>query len=354
VFAKMHSDFINEISKTSIITFPFAITSLRNKHDNILRLLQGAYAVKVSGKKELIQTKLTYLRDRVKNTAYLSTEKKMIYSNSLEVIAGTVFERSSSLRDLDTALKSLESQDRNITSDIEAIRKEAVYSEITTYKSTCEKLREYFVEKHSIVEIDLADSCIVSADMLLGAGYKENGAEFIESLARERVFGLLQKATQAKQKIQQDEQYALLQKRKAEERLTLVPPSPRQEGKIVVINIDLQRLYAYENGKTIFASAVPITTGKYGFETVYGEFSIYLKERLHKMSSPFPGIYYDDVVNYWMPFYLGYGLHDAPWRYVYGTQDYTAIGSHGCVNMPLNETIILYNWAEVGTRVIVI
>ena len=74
---------------------------------------------------------------------------------------------------------------------------------------------------------------------------------------------------------------------------------------------------------------------------------------MHQMQSPFPGIYYDDVVNYWMPFYLGYGLHDAPWRSVYGTQDYVGVGSHGCVNMPLYETSILYNWAEVGTKVVV-
>ncbi|MCX6730485.1 MAG: L,D-transpeptidase, partial [Candidatus Roizmanbacteria bacterium] len=171
---------------------------------------------------------------------------------------------------------------------------------------------------------------------------------------RERVFAAMQKATQAKQQLIQDEQYALAAKKKEEERLTVVPPAPRQEGKIVVVNLNLQRLYAYENGLTLFPNAVPITTGKQGFETVTGEFAIYIKEQQHKMVSPFPGIYYDDVVNYWMPFYLGYGLHDAPWRAVYGTQDYGIVGSHGCVNIPFKETSILYNWAVVGTRVIVL
>ena len=143
-------------------------------------------------------------------------------------------------------------------------------------------------------------------------------------------------------------------KQKEVERLTLVPPAPRQEGKVIVVNLNLQRLYAYENGKSIFPSAVLITTGKRGFETVTGEFAVYLKEQQHKMVSPFPGIHYDDVVNYWMPFYLGYGLHDAPWRSIYGTQDYPDVGSHGCVNMPLKDTVVLYNWAEIGTKVIVL
>ncbi len=354
VFSKMYEDFINETKKTSLFVFPFTIGDSKNKHDNILRLLQGAYATKVAEKKELIQSKLTYLRDRVKSSPHLSSGKKLSYSDTFEVIAGTVFERNAPLKDLGTALKSLESQDGNVTKDIEIIRKESIYTEIADYKRQCEDLRLYFIEKNSDKGIVLADSCIASANKLLGPGYKENGADFIESLSRERVFTLVQKTTQTKQQIVQDEQYALLQKKREEERLTLVPPAPRQEGKIVVVNIGLQRLYAYENGKTLFSTAVPITTGKYGFETVYGEFAVYLKERMHQMRSPFPGIYYDDIVNYWMPFYLGYGLHDAPWRSIYGTQDYSSVGSHGCVNMPFNETRILYNWAEVGTRVIVI
>lgn len=354
VFSKMYTDFIDETNKTSLFVFPFTITGTKNKHDNILRLLQGAYATKVSEKKELIQSKLTYLRNRVKSTPHLSPEQKLAYSDTFEVIAGTVFEENASLHDFDNALKSLETQDTNITKDVEVIRKESIYTEISEYKRTCSELGMYFVEKKSDTSRLLTNSCIAAADRLLGPGYKDSGADFIESLGRERVFALVQKATQAKQQIIQDEQYSLLQKKREEERLTLVPPSPRQEGKIIVVNIGLQRLYAYENGKTLFSVAVPITTGKYGFETVYGEFAIYLKERMHQMRSPFPGIYYDDIVNYWMPFYLGYGLHDAPWRTIYGTQDYSSVGSHGCVNMPFNETSILYNWAEVGTRVIVI
>ena len=49
----------------------------------------------------------------------------------------------------------------------------------------------------------------------------------------------------------------------------------------------------------------------------------------------------------------GYAIHDAPWRSSYGpgTQAY---GSHGCVNVPMPTMTTLYNWAEVGTKVIVL
>jgi lipoprotein-anchoring transpeptidase ErfK/SrfK len=48
----------------------------------------------------------------------------------------------------------------------------------------------------------------------------------------------------------------------------------------------------------------------------------------------------------------GHGIHDAPWRGAYGpgTQ---AGGSHGCVNVPFPAEKILFNWADVGTRVVI-
>ncbi|MCX6732763.1 MAG: L,D-transpeptidase [Candidatus Roizmanbacteria bacterium] len=270
------------------------------------------------------------------------------------MIAGNVFESNTDLNGLKMAQASLTKQDAELTKEVESLRKESLIGELKNYKSTCEELVAYFTEKDSKSNLELSETCVSAADKLLQPEYTVNGADFIETLSRERVFTAMQKASMAKQQLIQDEQYALAVKKKEEERLTIVPPAPRQEGKIIVVNLGLQRLYAYENGSTLFPTAVPITTRKQGFETVTGEFAVYLKELQHKMVSPFPGIYYDDVVNYWMPFYLGYGLHDAPWRSIYGTQDYKVVGSHGCVNIPFKETSILYNWAVVGTRVIVL
>lgn len=353
-FKKMHALLINDLNKSNSLLFLFKKSFFHTKNESILRLVQQGYATEVAKEKNEVQIRLTYLRDRVKNTTLIPESKKQSYFDSFEVVAGTIFENNSDLLDLDTALSTLSNTDRDITREIEKVRKESLMGELAQYKSSCQDLLSFFTDKQSSKNQDIATACISAADKLMGPGYTGNGADFIETLSRERVFTAYQNAHKAKQQLIQEEQYALLLKKREEERLTVVPPAPRQEGKIIVVNLTLQRLYAYENGATLFATAVPITTGKNGFETVLGEFAIYLKEVQHRMTSPFPGIYYDDVVNYWMPFYLGYGLHDAPWRNVYGTQDYGAVGSHGCVNMPLNEASILYNWAEVGTRVFVL
>jgi len=353
-FESMYSKLTKEADSIPFILYPFKMKAFELRHDNILRLAQAGYATEVAKQKGEMQVRLSYLRDRVKNSEYILQTRKSYYFDSFDEIAVNIFEKNSDLNNIRKFSLSLTEKDGEISKEIESIRKESIMIELKSYKQTCDELLSYFIEKESPKNVVLAQNCIDEAEKLMGVGYRKNGADFIETLSRERVFSASLIASQAKQQLIQDDLYAALQKQREAERLTIVPPAPRQEGKLIVVNINLQRLYAYENGATLFPTAVPITTGKQGFETVLGEFAIYLKEEHHQMQSPFPGIFYDDVVNYWMPFYLGYGLHDAPWRSIYGTQDYSWVGSHGCVNIPLKETTILYNWAEVGTRVIVL
>lgn len=346
-FERMYDTLLAQANATALLLYPFKAASLSIRGDNILQLVQAGYATEITKYKEALQARLSYLRERVKNESSLPEAAKSSYFGAFDVVAAETFETNIDLSGVRTSLQTLEQQDKTITTTIETLKTEALIHEMRDYKNRCEALYTYFVEKNSIQNKVLAAECINEAEKLLKPHTPSTAS-------REHVFSHLQDAERAKQTLIQQEEYARELQKKEEERLSVVPPAPRQEGKVVVVNIALQRLYAYENGKTVFATAIPITTGKYGFETVTGEFAIYLKEEQHKMVSPFPGIFYDDVVNYWMPFYLGYGLHDAPWRSVYGTQDYPVVGSHGCVNIPLKETIVLYNWAEVGTRVIVI
>ncbi len=134
---------------------------------------------------------------------------------------------------------------------------------------------------------------------------------------------------------------------------TGVPDAPLKEGKVIYISTTAQRLYAYEDGASIFSYAVPVTTGNSSHQTVRGEFAIYQKTTNFTMRSPFPDDPYTLFVKYWMPFYSGYGLHDAPWRGTFGGQEYTWNGSHGCVNMRESEVARLFDWAPIGTKVIV-
>lgn len=63
---------------------------------------------------------------------------------------------------------------------------------------------------------------------------------------------------------------------------------------------------------------------------------------------------YKTHVRYWMPFtQQGHGFHDADWQTAFGGQVYLDYGSHGCVNMPVDQAEKLYQMLETGTPVII-
>jgi lipoprotein-anchoring transpeptidase ErfK/SrfK len=124
-------------------------------------------------------------------------------------------------------------------------------------------------------------------------------------------------------------------------------------GRYVEVNLSLQHLWVYQDHQVVFDS--PITSGATGagFPTATGLFAIYAKEtNRHLVGYQYgPRYNYDVFVQYWMPFYQGFGLHDASWRSSFGGQDYYYGGSHGCINLPLSTAAWLFNWADVGTPV---
>ncbi|MBO5164010.1 MAG: L,D-transpeptidase family protein [Ruminococcus sp.] len=62
---------------------------------------------------------------------------------------------------------------------------------------------------------------------------------------------------------------------------------------------------------------------------------------------------YETLVNYWMPFnYMDCGFHDLD-RSEYGGTVYMYNGSHGCINMPLDNAKALFEMTENGIPVIV-
>ncbi len=121
--------------------------------------------------------------------------------------------------------------------------------------------------------------------------------------------------------------------------------------KYIEVNLSRQQAWAYENGQVVYST--PITSGATGagFPTVTGLFSVYYKATNTYLNGRQYGYNYNVFVKYWMPFYSGYGLHDASWRSSFGGSDYYYGGSHGCVNLPDAAAAFLYNWADVGTPV---
>jgi lipoprotein-anchoring transpeptidase ErfK/SrfK len=126
-------------------------------------------------------------------------------------------------------------------------------------------------------------------------------------------------------------------------------------GKVILISLKDQELAAYQDGATILTT--PVTTGRPALPTPTGNFQVLRKSHPWVMRSDFPRWspywYPDSPVTYVLWFTnAGHGIHDAPWRATYGpgTQ---AGGSHGCVNVPFAAEKILFNWADVGTRVVI-
>lgn len=129
-------------------------------------------------------------------------------------------------------------------------------------------------------------------------------------------------------------------------------PAPNYEsGKLILVDISEQHMYAYENGMFVFSFVV--STGMNG-STRTGTFSI-----LNKIPNA-----YGSTWNIWMPNWLGIywagplqnGIHALPilpngqrlWSGYLGTPI-----SYGCIVLGTYESELLYNWAEVGTPVVI-
>lgn len=139
------------------------------------------------------------------------------------------------------------------------------------------------------------------------------------------------------------------------------PCTSNQLDKAVIISISKRHLWACETTHSAYDSAV--VTGMENIAadlTPTGTYHIYGKQtNLYLNGSDSTGSWHD-YVSYWMPFlnnqYGTYGFHDATWRAPtdFGTIDpYSDKGSHGCVELPLATAKWLFDWAAIGTTVII-
>lgn len=337
----------------SLHILPLVYSQKKGALDNIVNLANQHYATESIRQTEELLSRIAYVRDRAVKNKELNESDVVNALKQIQTVSGTVFENRPTLSTIIQAKRSIDDIDNGISVSIEKIRTDSLFSELEKYRNRCQEDEIFFIQRKSVEGQNLTKKCLLEIDTVRNQQDESSGSAVLATLVGEHIYSLVADSEKLRNQIFQNELFAELEKRKQHERLTLVPPPAVTAGKVIVINLGIQRLYAYQDGKSVFPTAVPITSGKNGFETVTGEFAIYYKQRNFRMTSPFPGIYYDNVVDYWMPFYLGYGIHDASWRTVYGTQDYPSVGSHGCVNTPLAEVAFLYNWAEVGTKVIV-
>ena len=94
-----------------------------------------------------------------------------------------------------------------------------------------------------------------------------------------------------------------------------------------------------------------VSTGKRGFKTPTGEFSVLYKHE-KKWSAT-----YKLWMPYWMSFtYQGHGIHELPYwpnGYREGENHLGIPVSHGCVRLGIGPAQKLYDWAEAGTKIVV-
>jgi hypothetical protein len=133
------------------------------------------------------------------------------------------------------------------------------------------------------------------------------------------------------------------------------PPVPDDfpwEGKWIDIHLTQQLMVAYE-GRTPVRTVV-ITTGMPGWETPPGWYAINARVENETMTSGAIGAEYfyklEDVLYTQYFTNRGHALHYAWWR---TPETIGRPGSHGCINLLLDDSKFFWDWATFGTPVIV-
>lgn len=124
--------------------------------------------------------------------------------------------------------------------------------------------------------------------------------------------------------------------------------------KAIVIDLSEQQLYLLEGDRVI--SVRSVSTGQWSTPTPVGSFRT--KNKIGVAYSRRYGLY----MEYWMAFTPdgAYGLHALPYwllrngqKHYEGTNHLGTPVSHGCIRQRLEDARSLYDWAPIGTTVIV-
>lgn len=119
----------------------------------------------------------------------------------------------------------------------------------------------------------------------------------------------------------------------------ILPAGADAQDNWIDVDLTKQRLDAYQG--TVLIRTFIVSTGTWEHPTVTGQYQIYVKYEAAPMSGPG---YYLPGVPYIMYFYRGYGIHGTYWHNNFGTPM-----SHGCVNMTIEDSSWMFNFAKIGT-----
>jgi lipoprotein-anchoring transpeptidase ErfK/SrfK len=126
-----------------------------------------------------------------------------------------------------------------------------------------------------------------------------------------------------------------------------VKPAP----KWIIVDVTTKRMYAYQQTKMV--KTFLISAGAPNTPTVLGKFAIYRKYASQDMrgANADGSRYFQPDVPYVNYFYGDYAIHGNYWRpsSYFGNIN----SSHGCVGVTVSDGAWIYQWAPVGTPVIV-
>ncbi len=119
--------------------------------------------------------------------------------------------------------------------------------------------------------------------------------------------------------------------------------APEDGKRWIEIDLSDQQITAWQGDVPVFATTV--STGRPGLHTLPGTFAVYRKYEQTRMTGPG---YDTPDVPWTMYYYRGFAIHGAYWHDNFGTPV-----SHGCVNLRVPEAKAMFEWADVGTEVVV-
>jgi LysM repeat protein len=130
------------------------------------------------------------------------------------------------------------------------------------------------------------------------------------------------------------------------------PSAPNVSGKSIVVSISKQRMFLYEGEQLI--KTLVVSTGERGRETAAGNYKIQTK-----LPEAYASIW-QLRMPYWMGIYyvgrIENGIHALPIN-KYGQTMWGGLlgrpASYGCVILGNTDAAMVYNWAPMGTPVII-
>jgi lipoprotein-anchoring transpeptidase ErfK/SrfK len=133
------------------------------------------------------------------------------------------------------------------------------------------------------------------------------------------------------------------------EDLFVEPKGPRRGNggeRWIEVNLSTQYFIAWEGDVPVYETYT--STGRPGFDTPPGTYYILTKLESQTMEGVLGGEYYNVPNVPWVQYFTnrGHAIHGAYWHNNFG-----AVMSHGCVNLPVDFAAWLYTWTSIGTRV---